>query len=356
MKYDFSSFLKDRVLKVNNKNIVTSFSHNSLNINALSKIKNKIVIVFRPGDLVVQQDIDLILENAEKRNTFYIFFSVHDIDLSNLKNKDNIVKFFFIPAFYHFYSTTLTKKEIESNILKHFISTNSRIDFARTSLFFYFVRNNLLEKSYFTYLGEERPITFDDCISAGAEFYLNEFDCSGEPPIDIKSVKNMIPLTIDDPIPILNEGGDWSVDKLINEYQQSFLSVVIETYCGDNAPFFTEKIFKPIAMKQPFILMNSKYSLKALRDLGFKTFDGVIDETYDTLDNPDRFETIFREIKRISNFSIDELKEKYNQLEHILEHNYNHFYNVLPKIYETEIEKIGKDVDILIQNKLQLLQ
>lgn len=109
-------------------------------------------------------------------------------------------------------------------------------------------------------------------------------------------------------------------------------------------------------MKQPFILMNSKYSLKALRDLGFKTFDGVIDETYDTLDNPDRFETIFREIKRISNFSIDELKEKYNQLEHILEHNYNHFYNVLPKIYETEIEKIGKDVDILIQNKLQLLQ
>lgn len=241
MKYDFSSFLKDRVLKVNNKNIVTSFSHNSLNINALSKIKNKIVIVFRPGDLVVQQDIDLILENAEKRNTFYIFFSVHDIDLSNLKNKDNIVKFFFIPAFYHFYSTTLTKKEIESNILKHFISTNSRIDFARTSLFFYFVRNNLLEKSYFTYLGEERPITFDDCISAGAEFYLNEFDCSGEPPIDIKSVKNMIPLTIDDPIPILNEGGDWSVDKLINEYQQSFLSVVIETYCGDNAPFLQKK-------------------------------------------------------------------------------------------------------------------
>lgn len=356
MKSESVNFVKNKILKLDNEKIVHSFTHNYLNIEGLSELQNKIVVIFRPGDFLHQNDIDELLQTAQERNSFYIFLMMHDVDHSNFIKYSGVAKFFFIPSYYHFYSADLPKRQFQKNIIKHFISTNNRIDFARTCLFFYFIRNNLLEKSYFTYLGEERTTTFDECVVDGADFYLNDFDCKNRDKINVETVKKMIPLAIDNPTSVLHFGGDWSVNALLKEYDQSFLSVVVETYSGDCAPYFTEKVWKPIAMKQPFILMNSKHSLKVLRELGFKTFDGVIDETYDNLDNPDRWEAIFREIKRISFFSIGELKEKYTHLEEIIEHNYNHFYNVLPEIYATEIETISRDIDILIQKQLQLLQ
>ena len=42
----------------------------------------------------------------------------------------------------------------------------------------------------------------------------------------------------------------------------------------------TEKILKPIQQYHPFILLGM-YGLQNLRNLGFKTFDSVWDESYD---------------------------------------------------------------------------
>lgn len=315
------------------------------------KDKNKVIICSQIGDLYPFENLKPFLQVAKDKNNFYIFLTASEPPLFLNQYRDYI-KFYFIPSFYHLWAQYIPKTNTEKNITKHFLSTNNRQDFARLSLFFYFIRNNLLQKSYFSYIGEERPVTFDQLIDLGADFYLNEFDCQDTKKIKLKSVKNLIPHYLDnDPI----KGVDWSL-ALHKYYNESFLSIVVETYCGNNPPFFTEKIWKPIAMKQPFILLNSKHSLKFLHDLGFKTFNPVIDETYDTLDNPDRFETTFREIKRISNFSIPELNQMHQELEDVLEHNYNHFYNVLPKIYNTEIEKIGKSIDKDIQKHIQYIQ
>lgn len=313
--------------------------------------KNKTIICYDIGDLYNFKNLIPFLESAEQNKVFYVFLTASEPPLF-LNQYQNYIKFYFIPSFYHWWAQYMPKTDTEKNIKKHFLSTNNRQDFARLSLFFYFIKNNLLEKSYFSYIGEERPVTFDQCIDSKADFYLNEFDCQDTKKIKLSSVKNLIPYYLDnDPI----KGVDWSL-ALKKYYNESFLSIVVETYCGDNPPFFTEKIWKPIAMKQPFILINSKHSLKFLRDLGFKTFNGIIDETYDTLDNPDRFETTLREIKRISNFSIPELNRMHQELENVLEHNYNHFYDVLPKIYNVEIEKIGKDIDKDIQKHIQYIQ
>jgi hypothetical protein len=89
----------------------------------------------------------------------------------------------------------------------------------------------------------------------------------------------------------------------------------------------TEKTFKAIALEMPFILVATGGSLEYLRSYGFKTFDGIIDESYDLETND------FKRLEKVTQLlkSIDDLTEKEKlQLHHdclpIVEHNYNHFY------------------------------
>jgi hypothetical protein len=63
--------------------------------------------------------------------------------------------------------------------------------------------------------------------------------------------------------------------------------------------FLSEKAFKPIACSHPFIFMGNKGSLAKLREIGYKTFDGFIDETYDTLPTWERMQAVTDSIKQI---------------------------------------------------------
>lgn len=49
--------------------------------------------------------------------------------------------------------------------------------------------------------------------------------------------------------------------------------------------FLTEKTFKPIKHGQLFFVAGARGSLRALRDLGYRTFDDVLDNRYDTIEN-----------------------------------------------------------------------
>jgi hypothetical protein len=61
---------------------------------------------------------------------------------------------------------------------------------------------------------------------------------------------------------------------------------VLETLFDDHRWHLTEKSLRPIACGKPFVLMATPGSLQYLRQYGFKTFDGLIDETYDSIQNP----------------------------------------------------------------------
>ena len=90
----------------------------------------------------------------------------------------------------------------------------------------------------------------------------------------------------------------------------------------------SEKVWKPIISFQPFILISTKNNLNKLREWGFKTFDGFIDESYDGLETyEERKRIIYSEIKRLCSKSIEELDDWYWSMEDILKYNYNHFYN-----------------------------
>jgi len=73
-----------------------------------------------------------------------------------------------------------------------------------------------------------------------------------------------------------------------NVYDQTAYSIVAETYTDNGWNFYTEKTAKPILARRLFVAFAGQYHLRNLRALGFQTFDGIIDESYDLEPDPDR--------------------------------------------------------------------
>jgi hypothetical protein len=95
--------------------------------------------------------------------------------------------------------------------------------------------------------------------------------------------------------------GDWQRYFNPNWYDATEFSVVVETFVT-SPPFISEKIFKPIAYQHPFIVWGSKDTLKYLHEQGFETFDHLIDESYDLIENENlRLDKIVSEITRLTN-------------------------------------------------------
>ena len=103
-------------------------------------------------------------------------------------------------------------------------------------------------------------------------------------------------------------------------YDETYFSVVSETnyftkpispeYFIESGRFLSEKTFKPIAQCHPFIMVSVPNTLDILRKLGYKTFSPWIDESYDLeLDDGTRLLKIVAEIKRLSELSIEQVKE-----------------------------------------------
>ena len=112
-------------------------------------------------------------------------------------------------------------------------------------------------------------------------------------------------------------------------YKNSYFYVCTETYVHGDYKSLTEKVFKPIVNFQPFLFVAYPGALKLLQDLGFKTFNGFIDESYDN--EPDlykRVNMIYIELQKLCNMSITELHNWYWSMEDILEHNRNHLLQI----------------------------
>ena len=116
-------------------------------------------------------------------------------------------------------------------------------------------------------------------------------------------------------------------------YENTYFSVVTETTYFTNewyypARFLSEKIFKPMAMKHPFILASVPKSLEILKSMGYKTFSPFINEDYDNeLDDGKRMLMIVSEIERLCNFDMQELEKFILFARGICTHNYNVLMN-----------------------------
>jgi hypothetical protein len=119
-----------------------------------------------------------------------------------------------------------------------------------------------------------------------------------------------------------------SADYNNNDYTTTAIEVVLETLFDDRRHHLTEKTLRPIACGKPFILASTPGSLQYLKQYGFKTFDGLIDETYDTIVDPrERLVAIVKEVKRISGLDHVQKKSLWHKLYAIADHNKQLFFS-----------------------------
>jgi hypothetical protein len=115
-------------------------------------------------------------------------------------------------------------------------------------------------------------------------------------------------------------------------------NIVTETNFYDEKLHLTEKIFKPIAIKRPFILVAAPKNLEYLKSYGFLTFDRWIDESYDLEEDPDiRLNMIVNEIDKLCRLSQHELDIMHEEMQSILEYNHHHFFNQFKTIIVNEL-------------------
>jgi len=138
------------------------------------------------------------------------------------------------------------------------------------------------------------------------------------------TLKNITePLTIDTDSP----DGSMSANVDIKQLTSALWHVVTETVYFLPKLHLTEKIFKPIVARRPFILVAAPGNLAYLKSYGFRTFDRWIDESYDLEeDHYIRIEKITAEIAKLCALSPVELKQMHAEMQEVLEYNFNHFY------------------------------
>jgi hypothetical protein len=108
------------------------------------------------------------------------------------------------------------------------------------------------------------------------------------------------------------------------------IECVAETDIFSNS-WFTEKTARCLASGKPFVLFSGPDSLKTLKKFGFKTFNDVIDESYDDKLTPrSRMITMLQSLKDLYN-DIDK-NIKINQLTQIAKYNQSIYDKICRKI------------------------
>lgn len=136
---------------------------------------------------------------------------------------------------------------------------------------------------------------------------------------------------------IINHEGDLAAGgtlKITNDitglghkenWNRHFLNVVTETTIHTDV-FLSEKIFKPILGKRPFIVLGDSNVYQVLKNWGFDTFDDLFGEGYNGKWHTDRITWISDVLENL--VKEKNLKTWLYSLKPRLDYNYNQFFKV----------------------------
>jgi len=130
---------------------------------------------------------------------------------------------------------------------------------------------------------------------------------------------------------------------LVPKYHvNSYCNIVMETHFDadqSGGAFLTEKTFKPIKHGQMFFIAGPAGSLQVLRDLGYRVFDSVLDNSYDQ--EPDHTQR-WMALTRAIYFAQQELPELFKQATADIEHNQQLFQATKTSRLNTLIKEINE--------------
>jgi hypothetical protein len=123
-----------------------------------------------------------------------------------------------------------------------------------------------------------------------------------------------------------------------SHFYKTAVSIVSET--TQNEWFPTEKTYKSLMLGHPFVIFGGQHSLAKLKNLGFQTFDPVIDESYDLCEYPmERAQAMIDCLLKCRD--IPDITEQTQTTRH---HNRAHFLTVANSAYKHLLD-ILQDID-----------
>ncbi len=130
---------------------------------------------------------------------------------------------------------------------------------------------------------------------------------------------------------------DWSDTEMLGLYKNIFVDVVAENHNQGETFFPTEKITRTIYCKKPFVVFGNKDYLDYLHQMGFKTFHDYWSQSYDGYEQKDRYCAMLKILNEIANTPKQELAGMLEDMQPILDHNYN---LLMDKTYNYDVKKI----------------
>jgi len=129
----------------------------------------------------------------------------------------------------------------------------------------------------------------------------------------------------------------------IDDYNNTEFEIVLETLFDDERHQLTEKILRPIACKQPFILATTPGGLEYLRSYGFQTFGEILDESYDSISDPvERMQQIIKTMKEIVAWTPAYKAIQMEKIIKITEFNQKHFFS--DQLFNTVITELKNNL------------
>lgn len=227
---------------------------------------------------------------------------------------------------------------------KKFLCFNKEPRKHRIELLDKMLYHNMLDTSYYSFEGNENWLE----IVKNEQKYDNIIKNIDIFPLRLnitESRKNPVDITVED----------------MTYFTKSLFSVVTETVFygtteNSSSVFFSEKIYKPIILGHPFIIVGRPFSLKTLKDMGYKTFSPFIDERYDSIqDDDERLKFVIDEISRLCNMDLITVQAWQKNIKPIVDHNKTHFFDVTDhSITESPLEIITKESSIIPKIKKRL--
>ena len=133
------------------------------------------------------------------------------------------------------------------------------------------------------------------------------------------------------------EDGGWPFDPVI--FKNSSISYVCETYDidkGNSSLLVTEKFYRSIINKHPFVVQGSPGQLNTVKSLGFETFSSIIDESYNDYETLD-YAHVEKTVLAAKDF-LSKLPSNADKIQEIVDYNYNHWLTRSKNEYDRTTE------------------
>jgi hypothetical protein len=255
-------------------------------INLLSRLQNKnfyFMADFSREAHTRVDDLSLSFLNKLKSNNIDInrlILVKNDssrIGLHKLKYENFTLNTFFFP---HFFLSTYNhlnqyiNKENKKNTIKpdkNFLCLNRRVFFHKYQMIEELFNRGLLDETRLTWVDNYTPLKMID-LDLAYKLKING--------LEFKSIQLEGDVMYGSRLSYHDEflftiNPDW--------YYKSKVDIITETMLYEDAIHITEKTYKSIYLGLPFVISATKGHLKNLRDMGFQTFNSVINEDYDNM-------------------------------------------------------------------------